>query len=91
MAVYVDNMQARYGRMIMCHMVADKPEELHKMALRIGVRRRWFQAKADGHSIDHYDICLSKRCLAIKFGAKELNRQELVQFLRRKYRKEKNK
>jgi hypothetical protein len=61
-SVYVDDMRARYGRMIMCHMLADTPAELHAMADRIGVARRWFQNKA---STPHYDIALSKRALAV--------------------------
>lgn len=67
--VYVDDMNARYGRMTMCHMVADSLEELHAMADRIGVARRWFQS-AD--SRPHYDICLAKKALAVKRGAKEI-------------------
>lgn len=65
MSVYVDDMKAPYGRMIMCHMVADSEEELHAMADAIGVARRWFQN-------DHYDIALGKRRLAIERGAMEI-------------------
>ncbi len=82
MAVYVDGMRARYGQMIMCHMIADTVEELHHMADRIGVPRKWFQAKADGHTLDHYDICLSKRRLALAAGAVEINTRALMEFIR---------
>jgi len=70
MAVYVDNMRASYGRLIMCHMVADTDEELHAMAARIGVAKRWHQAPPKHDS--HYDIALSKRALAVKAGAIEI-------------------
>ena len=49
MTVYVDNMQAPFGRMKMCHMVADTSEELLAMADKIGVQRKWLQ-KAGTHS-----------------------------------------
>jgi len=65
MAVYVDNMRARVGRLIMCHMIADTEDELHVMADQIGVARRWYQG-------DHYDIALSKRYLALEAGAVEI-------------------
>jgi hypothetical protein len=65
--VYVDNMCAKFGRMKMCHMLADSDEELHAMAALIGVARRWHQAPPKHDS--HYDIALSKRALAINAGA----------------------
>lgn len=69
MTVYVDNMRAPFGRMVMCHMIADSEAELHAMADKIGVARKWFQKKASG---DHYDIALSKRAMAVQNGAVEI-------------------
>lgn len=68
MTVYVDDMNAPYGRMKMVHMLADSDEELHAMADRIGVNRKWWQSP-DKTSGSHYDIALSKKALAIQFGA----------------------
>ena len=65
----------------MCHMVADTPSELHDMAARIGVARRWFQT-APPASIAHYDVCQSKRLLAIEFGAQVLDRRGFVMKVR---------
>lgn len=70
MTVYVDDMRARFGRMIMCHMIADTEAELHAMADEIGVARKWYQG-------DHYDIALSKRALAVLFGAREITKRQL--------------
>lgn len=67
MTVYVDDMRANFGRMTMCHMIADNDNELHAMADRIGVARRWHQAPPRHDS--HYDIALSKRTAAIAAGA----------------------
>lgn len=75
MAVYVDNMRAKFGRMIMCHMIADSDDELHAMADAIGVARRWHQAAGTYRS--HYDIAVSKKALAIQHGAKEITMREL--------------
>jgi hypothetical protein len=67
MAVYVDDMQAQYGRMKMCHMIGETDAELHAMAARIGVARKWHQKPGTPRS--HYDICLSKKALALAAGA----------------------
>lgn len=80
MAVYVDNMQASYGRMKMCHMIADTPAELLEMADRIGVSRKWLQKAGTAH--EHFDIALSKRALAITAGAIEVSRMELGRIIR---------
>jgi hypothetical protein len=78
MTVYVDNMRAPFGRMIMCHCWADTREELLAMMRTIGVQLKWFQ-RPDGDcefgmnaSWEHFDIAWSKRALAIKAGAVEM-------------------
>ena len=43
MSVYVDDMEAGYGRMVMCHMWADTLDELFEMADAIGIQRKWLQ------------------------------------------------
>lgn len=70
MSVYVDDMRARFRGMIMVHMIADTSAELHAMADRIGVQRKWCQKP--GTPNEHYDICLSKRKLAVAAGAIEI-------------------
>lgn len=70
MSVYVDDMEAPFGRMVMCHMLADTTDELLDMADKIGVARKWIQRR--GTPGEHFDICMSKRALAVKLGAKEI-------------------
>lgn len=65
MTVYVDDMRAPFRRMIMCHMIGSDEAELHAMAQRIGVARKWYQG-------DHYDICLEMRAKAVALGAIEI-------------------
>ncbi len=69
MVSFVDDMRASFGRMLMCHLVADTDEELHTMAARVGVARRWFQDRSRYH---HYDLSLGKRTLAIRYGAVQI-------------------
>lgn len=82
MPVYVDRVNIRYGRMVMCHMIADTEAELHAMADRIGVQRKWFQDTSKA-SFPHYDIALSKKALAIAAGAIECDRKAMVDHMRR--------
>ncbi len=82
MTVYVDNAQIPYGRMRMCHLLADSLDELHAMADHIGVARRWFQGWGRA-SCPHYDICLSKRRIAVAAGAVEIDRKALAAMLPR--------
>jgi len=78
MPVYVDKKVYPLGRMLMCHMLADTLDELHLMADKIGIQRKWFQKK----SIPHYDICQSKRSLALKYGAIEIDNKRLVELIK---------
>jgi hypothetical protein len=63
----VDDMAAPFGRLIMCHMIADTPAELLDMAVKINVATRWIQYA--GTYREHFDICKAKRALAIHHGA----------------------
>ena len=76
MSVYVDNYSASFGRMVMCHMIADSTSELLAMADCIGVRRKWIQKP--GTYREHFDICLSKRAKAVASGAIEVSPRDLV-------------
>lgn len=75
MAVYVDDMRAGFGRMVMCHMVADTEAELHAMAEKIGLDRKWYQYPEKSR-YPHYDISLTKRALAVMAGAVEIKQRE---------------
>ena len=73
--VYVDDMNTKFGRMIMCHMMADSTEELLEMADKIGVQKKWIQYP--GTPKEHFDISLGKKKLAIQNGAKEITWREI--------------
>lgn len=79
MAVYVDDMKAPFGRMIMCHMMADTTQELLDMADEIGIAHRWLQRP--GTWQEHFDVCLSKRKRAVAAGAIEISRKDLVRIM----------
>ncbi len=79
MSVYIDSVNANYGRMKMSHMMADTTEELMAMADRIGVQRLWIQH--EGTEREHFDVCKSKREAAIKAGAIPVSGRKLVELI----------
>lgn len=83
MTIYVDAL-AQWGWKLRghtvpsCHMFTDSVDlsELHEMALRIGMKRQWFQP----HKVaPHYDLTASRRAQAVQLGAIEVGRKEASQ------------
>jgi hypothetical protein len=55
-----------------CRVTSDEgEEELHAFARRVRIKRRWFQG-------DHYDVTEGRRNIAVRLGAEEVSRKELV-------------
>lgn len=54
-----------------CHLFADSVEELHAFALRLGMRRSWYQEDV---RLPHYDLTAKRRRKALYYGAKEMPR-----------------
>lgn len=79
MSIYVDKSKNQFKNMIMCHMLADTLEELHAMAKLIGMRRSWFQPQ----STPHYDLSRTMRRRAIRAGAIEIDREKVVELIRK--------
>lgn len=69
-----------------CHLMSDRldPVELHRFAQTIGLRRAWFQSKPGNPVHDHYDLTLSKRAQAVRYGAVEIDQVEMGDLLTRR-------
>lgn len=83
MSVYVDPLMEHGGSSTFrwktsCHMYADTLDELHAMALVVGMKRSWFQDKP---SMPHYDLVESRRRDAVRRGAVEHTKREMVAFM----------
>lgn len=85
MSVYVDDYDVSYRGMKMSHMLADTDEELHAMADLIGVARKHYQGPPKTRT-SHYDICKTKKAIALQNGAIQITVREaaLMNGVRRK-------
>jgi len=67
MTVYIDDPMTWMGEHNQwCHMWADTEDELHRMAIRIGLHVSWFQQRP---KFPHYDLAPKKRTAALAAGA----------------------
>ena len=82
--VYIDSFNAPYRRMLMCHMLADNTTELLLFAYAIGVNLKWVQYP--GTRSEHFDICQSKKRLALALGAKEVTLYEMGTIMSKRLR-----
>jgi hypothetical protein len=90
MAIFVD-MLIDYGWKYgpSCHMTTDGDlEELHQFAESIGMKRSWLDDKP-GTAIPHYDLTATKRLLAVRKGAIEIDRNEMARRVREALSKKK--
>jgi hypothetical protein len=84
MACYVDPLFAttpsrRWPYTQACHLTCDTSDELHVMAARLGLLRRWCQH--EGRPTEHYDLAPGLRARAIKKGCIEEDRHGLARRL----------
>lgn len=70
MTVYIDDRRAPFDNTFMCRMISDNAEELHNLARRIGIPRRFYGG-------DHYDVAWWRRQKAIDLGAVEITERAL--------------
>lgn len=80
--IYVDDLQAcrtskRWPWPESCHLFCDVGalDSLHSFAARLGLKRRWFQPNP---RLPHYDLTPNKRAQAVKQGAAEATREDMV-------------
>lgn len=86
MAVYVDpNLDWPKSRKwpfgSVSHMYADSPEELHRLAARLGLKRTWCSDITQPRSkLLHYDLSPRKREQAVRLGALETTHAHMTRF-----------
>lgn len=80
MSVYIDqqipcsqNRNWKYN--FVTHLFADTETELHEFAMKIGLKRKWFQLN---RTVNHYDLSPNKRELAITHGVIVLSIKDAV-------------
>jgi len=66
--VYVDDARINWRGRRWSHLVADEPDELHRTAAQLGLKREWAQER--GRTL-HYDLPDELRTRAIELGLAE--------------------
>ena len=82
MAVYVDAAIWRWSGLKWCHLLADDPDELHRFAALLGIKRVSFQGPPKS-ATPHYDLTGYERSKAIALGAIVCDREQIVLVRRR--------
>ena len=75
MTVYIDNACICWRGKQWCHLVADRVDELHEFASRLGLKPEWFQRKT---LYPHYDVTVAVRRRALRMGAVEAHKEVVV-------------
>src|SRR5215467_3475959 len=81
MTVYVDEAIWIWQGLKWCHLLADDPDELHRFAARLGIKRSSYQGPPNT-SAPHYDLTAYERQRAIAMGARACSRNEIVTVFR---------
>jgi hypothetical protein len=82
MGVYVDSAIWSWSGCRWCHLLGDDPDELHRFAALLGIKRTSFQC-APKTATPHYDLTAFERAQAIRLGAVVCSREEIVAVSRR--------
>jgi hypothetical protein len=82
LAVYVDAAIWRWSGLKWCHLLADDPDELHRFAALLGIKRVSFQGPPKS-ATPHYDLTGYERSKAITLGAIVCDREQIVLVRRR--------
>jgi hypothetical protein len=82
MAVYVDAAIWHHAGRRWCHLLADDEAELHRFAATLGIKLSSYQGPPKT-SAPHYDITGFERDRAVRLGAVECSREEIVAVFRR--------
>ena len=82
MAVYVDAPIWFLAGRRWCHLMADDEAELHGFAHRLGLHMHSYQGPPKT-SAPHYDITAFERDRAVRLGAVEASREQIVTLFRR--------
>jgi hypothetical protein len=79
MPIYVDNVKIPYRGMLMSHMTADTLDEIHEMADRLDIFRKYFQYPPKTR-FPHYDIPVDRRDMALALGAHAVDRRSSLHY-----------